>query len=361
MKQTDITHLRLLSQQIETTGFTKIEDLVGWMGAMQAQDYAMAKWAVGVRMPGITEQQVDAALHHGAIIRTHVLRPTWHFVRPEDIRWMLELSAPQIKTSMRSRDRELGLTDDVYKKTNRAIEKMLKGGLHWTREEIIAALEKAKLVADTSQAWHVIVRAELEGILCSGRPTAKKQTYTLLDGWIPDTAKLPKEEALGKLAKTYFNSHGPATSKDFAWWSGLPAADVRTAISLVANEFIQETIGTDSYLWNEPAVKNNPPKNSVYLLPAFDEYLISYKDRTAAIQLSHQAKAFTSNGIFRPVIVVNGTVTGTWRRTIKKDNVLVEPNFLVPATKATKQLLEKAAEAYGQFSGKKATIIYPAS
>lgn len=352
MKQADITRIRLWNQQIESSSFTSVKDLVGWMGAMQAQDYAMAKWAVGTRVPGATEAIVEQALHNGDILRTHVLRPTWHFVRPEDIRWMLALSAPQIMTSMRSRDRELGLDDALYKKTNRALEKMMTGQQHLTREEIMERLKKAKLATDSNQAWHIIVRAEIAGILCSGHPDAKNQTYTLLEERVPPQPEISREDALARLARLYFNSHGPATVKDFAWWSGLPAAAVRTATEGLAAAFIAETIGTDTYWFPDSSHLPVAPKNSVYLLPAFDEYLISYKDRTAAIRLSDQAKAFTNNGIFRPVIVVNGEVTGIWSRNQKKDKVVVTPDFLKPPAKATLQHLYKAAETYGRFYNK---------
>lgn len=352
MKQTDITRIRLWNQQIESTNLHTVKDLVGWMGAMQAQDYAMAKWAIGIRLPGITDAAVEQAIHNGDILRTHVLRPTWHFVRPEDIRWMLEISAPQIKTSMQSRDRELGLDDALYKKTNRALEKMLAGQKHLTREEILTGLKKVKLVSDTSQAWHVIVRAEIAGILCSGMPDNKNQTYALLDERIPAQHKVDRDEALCRLAQLYFNSHGPATTKDFAWWSGLSAAAVRTATETLPSSFIAATIGTETYWLPDSTTLPVAPKNSVYLLPAFDEYLISYKDRTAAIKLTDQARAFTSNGIFRPVIVVNGEVTGTWRRTFKKDKALIQPDFLKPPTKAVAQQLHKAAESYGRFYDK---------
>lgn len=349
----DITRIRLLSQQIAATTLKTVTDVVDWMGAVQAQDYAMSKWAIGTRLPGCTEKQVDEAVHTGQVIRTHVLRPTWHLVKATELPWMLSISAPQIKTSMRSRDKELGLTEDIFSKSNKLIRKTLRDDRHLTREEIMEVLTKAKIASAPEQAWHLLVRAELDAVICSGQIKAQKQTYTLLEERVPGALKLSKEEALGKLAMKYFSSHCPATLKDFVWWSGLPVGDARKGLELVKAQLIAETVGPETYYLPHELATATLPKKTAYLLPAFDEYLISYKDRTAAIQLTDQKKAFTSNGIFRPIIVVDGEVTGIWKRIVKKDIVQVTAELFKPATPTVQRMLTKQAETFAGFLGKK--------
>lgn len=354
MNLKDITRIRLLSQQITATQFKTVTDIVDWMGAVQAQDYAMSRWAIGARLPGCNEDQVDEAVHNGQVIRTHVLRPTWHLVKATELPWMLALSAPQIKTSMRSRDKELGLTEEIFTKSNKLLSKMLRDDQHLTREEIMEVLTKGKVASAPEQAWHLLARAELDAVICSGRIKAQKQTYALLAERIPDGIMLHKEEALGKLAVKYFSSHGPATLKDFIWWSGLPVGDAKKGLELIKSQLIAETVGPETYYLTPQFATITPGrKTTAYLLPAFDEYLISYKDRTAAIPLTDQEKAFTSNGIFRPIIVVDGEVTGIWKRSVKKDVVQIEAELFKPVNATVQRLLGKQAEAFATFLGKK--------
>jgi hypothetical protein len=320
------------------------------MGAMQAQDYAMAKWAIGVRLPGSADRTIKAALDAGEIIRTHVLRPTWHFVSADDIHWMLELTAPHIKAGLKSRHKELELDETIVRKSNAMIEKALRGGKHLTREELVAKLGKAKIPTDDNRAAHLMLRAELDGIVCSGATKGGKQTYALLEDRVPKTKPVPKEEALARLAHRYFASHGPATVQDFVWWSGLSVSAARRALEMAQGRLISETIHAQTLWFAEGAFTTGT--GSVYLLPAFDEFIISYKDRRAALPFENHAKAVSNNGIFRPVVVVNGQVMGTWKRTIKKATVRVETELFQPPGKITTSLIEKAAMHYGHFVGK---------
>ncbi len=160
MNLTDIAKIRLISQQIAETKFKTVKDIVDWMGAMQAQDYAVAKWAIGVRLPNSTDQVIETAINNGEIIRTHLLRPTWHFVSADAIYWMLELTAPQIKASLKSRHKELELSETIFAKSNTIIEKALRGGKHLTREELMAELGKGKIATDDNRASHLLLRAE---------------------------------------------------------------------------------------------------------------------------------------------------------------------------------------------------------
>jgi hypothetical protein len=349
MNLTDIANTRLINQQIERPRFKAVKELVGWMGAMQAQDYGMVKWAIGVRLPNATDRLIETAINNGKIIRTHILRPTWHFVSADDIYWMLALRAAPIKASLRSRFSQLGLSESIVSKSNTIMENKLQGGKHLTREDLLPELTKAGIPTDENRASHLLVWAELDGLVCSGAIKGRKQTYALLEERVPKTALPTREEALARLAKKYFNSHGPATLPDFAWWSGLSGKDASHALELVKLDFHSETIEAQTYWFPQNQTLPLAGKKAVYVLPAFDEYIISYKDRRAALPYEDFDKAVSDNGIFRPIIVVNGQVTGIWKRTIKKDKVLVETTFFKNPDNKTIPLIEKAARGYGKF------------
>ena len=356
MNLKDIASLRLRQQQLTEISFNTPGALVKWMGAMQSQDYNMSKWAIGLRVPGTTDQSIQQAISEGKIIRTHVLRPTWHLVSPDNIRWMLQLSAPHIKPLTKSRDKELELNEKIYTKSNGIIEKSLAGNKHLTREEVMTELSRHKITADGSRASHLMFRAELEGIVCSGKPKGKTHTYTLLDERVPQQKKVSRDEALSKLALIYFTSHAPATVKDFSWWSGLSLSDSRKALDDVKDKMVCEKIGEELY-WFPNGFKNHTDKKtSAHFLPAFDEYIISYKDRTAALALEHQPTAFTSNGIFRPVVLVNGKGIGIWSRSVKKEALGIHVTFFKSPSKSARILLEKEVERLGFFLNKKADL-----
>jgi len=356
MNPTYISTLRLHNQQIVSTNFKTVKELVGWMGAMQAQDYNQAKWAIGVRLPHLTEVQIESEFNSGEILRTHLMRPTWHFVSADDIYWLLELTAKQIKSTTKSRHRDLGLTENELKKSKEVLVKSLEGNRSLTREELSVELNRAGINTFEQRLPHILMDAEIDGIICSGAISGKKQTFTLLAERVPEKKTFTKEEALALLAKKYFTSHGPATLPDFIWWSGLPVSDARKALEMNKANLISETIGTDTYWFSDSINIPTPLPASVYLLPAFDEYLISYKNRSAAITADHHAKAISNNGIFWPVIVVNGQISGLWKRTIKKDMVLIELDHFRPHNKKEIGLIEKAAESFGYFSGKKTEV-----
>jgi len=357
VKPLDIPLLRLINQQILESKFTMAKEVVGWMGAMQAQDFNMAKWAVGSRFMNSTNKLVESAIDDGQIIRTHLLRPTWHFVSADDIHWMLDLTAPRIKASMRSRDKELGLTDEVIRKSNSILENALEGGMHLSREELVAKLEESHIVNDNNRASHVLMRAELDGIICSGKIKNNKQTYTLLSERVPKTTTLNRDEALYLLALKYFTSHCPATLQDFVWWSGLSVVDAKKALEMVKSKFVSETINDQIYWFTSTINISKPNKDLVHLLPAFDEYLISYKDRTASLPLENHIKAVSNNGIFKPIIVINGKVVGIWKRTIKKDKIILETASFQSHNISIQRMIAEASTYYEKFMNKKIEII----
>ena len=359
MNPFDISSFRLRNQQIAGTKFRTVKDLVGWMGAMQAQDYAMAKWAVGARLPGSTDKTIEESFNKGEILRTHLLRPTWHFVSSNDIYWLLELTAPHIKASLKSRHKDLGLNNDIFDKSGKTIEEALTSGKHLTREEIIKALKKAKIQLEAQQGYvHLILSAELTGIICSGEMRGREQTYALLAERVLKKEKLNRDEALTRLAVKYFTSHGPATVQDFVWWSGLPVRDAKKALEMAASNLISETIGEQTYWFSKMAISSVAGDKSVYLLPAYDEFLISYRERSHSLSSEKQARAISSNGIFRPVIVLDGQTIGLWKRLTKKERVIVGIHLFQPPSKNLKGLIEKAAAVYGEYLDRKTEIVW---
>jgi hypothetical protein len=352
MTHNDISNLRLINQKIAGSECKTPKEVVSWMGAMQAQEYSMAKWAIGARLPGSTEKAIESAIDKGEIIRTHLLRPTWHFVASDDIYWLLDLTAPQIRSAMKSNDKRLELDETVFRKSNEILEKALEGGNHLTREELMNLLKSGGINTSVNRSSHLLMHAELDGILCSGITKNNKQTYASLPERVPEKTILNHDEALAKLARMYFRSHGPATLKDFTWWSGLPAGRARLALEMVKSEFVAETIISETYWFSAFNPEANQNKEKVSFLPAFDEFIISYKDRTSVLHSDNHKKAVSSNGIFRPVLVVNGKVEGIWRRTINKAKVVVETGFFQKPAIINHEVLQKAISAYEKYTAK---------
>ena len=345
-----IKTIRTQSQQLATPLFEKPKELVAWMGAIQAQDYNMSKWAIGVRLQGAKLSDIENALQKGEILRTHVMRPTWHLVAAEDIRWMLQLSKERIKSSSKSRDADLGITEKIFSRVLDIIGKILAGNNHLTRQEIALKLNEYGIKTDCALMIHYMQRAEVEGLVCSGIDKGTKQTYALIDERALPTAQPTKEETLAKLATNYFQSHSPASLQDFAWWSGLSAANCKYAVNLITKDIDTNKFSTFGGLITHNLYKSETKNISqIHFLPTFDEYLISYKDRTHVIDLQHQPKAFTKNGTFYPIIMCDGKIVGAWSKIVKKGRVEVNPVFFENDFKPNKTQLEKAKNRYIEF------------
>ncbi len=316
MTAASILQLRLQNQQLSGSTFKEPEQVVQWMGALQAQEYTSCKWALGLRTPDSTDTLIEQAIDKGSIIRTHVLRPTWHLVHSSDIRWMLALTAPRIHAFNAFGYRQMELTDAIFKKADRVLTKALKGGKHLTRAELQLAFKEAKIKTNDLRFIHILMHAELDAVVCNGARQGKQFTYALLDERIPPAPAFKKEEALMKLTERYFQSHGPATLQDYTWWSGLTAKDAQLGLELVKPGLIPETLEDKTYwMSNKTAsVKTTP---SAFLLPAFDEYTVAYKDRSLAVNA--EAAKLTGNGISKPLLLLNGKVKGIWKRNDKKN------------------------------------------
>jgi hypothetical protein len=330
----EISLRRLKGQQIAGSSFTKPPDVVAFMGAMQAQDYSMARWAIGVRLPHATQAQIQGAIDIGEIIRTHVLRPTWHLVSPKDVSWMLTLTSPYIRAALKSRHRELEFTPAIVKKGCRIIEKAIAHSGALTREEIVQKLQAGNINTAEQRAVHLLLLAELDQLICSGPLKGNKNTFALFSDRVPQSKALHREEAAATLCMKYFESHGPATVQDFTWWSGLPPGEAKKALASVNAQLMSETVGSTTY-WFKASAAAHTTEDTLFLLPAFDEFVISYKDRSASLALSHNGRAISSNGIFRAMIVYNGQVIGLWKKTRVRNKHLIETD-LFPKLKISK-------------------------
>lgn len=357
MTLSEISNIRLKNQKISDASNDDIKNIVYRMGAMQAQEFGMSKWALGIRSLNSTEQLINNAINNGEIIRTHVMRPTWHYVSPEDIYWMLDLTAHRIKNSMRARNRELELTEEVFTKCRNIIEKAFSTKKSITREEFGSEFNRSGINTDNNRLSHILFEFELNKIICSGEIQGTKPTYSLLTEKVPVKKTLNKEESLAELAKRYFTSHGPATIKDFAWWSGLPLGEARKGLETVKNHFVSEDINHKTYWFSDNSL-TNVPEYTFFLLPAFDEFLISYNDRSASLLDVFSKKTISINGMFYPIVVVNGQVCGLWKRTVKKDKVIIETNlFDKSLSKKLKHSINESANKFGSFLNKETEVV----
>jgi hypothetical protein len=324
-------------------------DVVSWMGAIQAQDYGMSKWAVGVRLrSALGIDAVEKAFNDGRILRTHVMRPTWHLVSPANIRWMLKLTAEHIKSCARSRDRKLEITESIYTKTNNLIENILRGHRALNLIEIASELIPSGIVTDETRMNHLILRAEIEGIVCSGVIKRGKPTYSLLEERVPPARELSVEESLARLADIYFRSHSPAGVYDFAWWSGMSIARCRQAIDLIKSSLIMDQwYGRTT--WVHQSAKVSPIEGQLYTLPAFDEYVIGYKERSSVLEMSHYHDAISAQGVFYPFIVYDGVVIGRWRKYVLGKVMSIEPSFFSGYNTVSREMFDAASERCKRF------------
>jgi len=338
---------RLANQHLAGRPLATPQAVVARLGAIQGQDYAGAKWAIGQRTASATNADVEAALDDGTLLRTHVLRPTWHIVLADDIRWMLELTASRVRARMAVYDRRLGLDDAVFARSNRALENALRGGRHVTRSEAAQILTKAGIdAAETQRLGHLMMRAELDGVVVSGARRGKQSTYALLDERAPSALKLSRDVALAKLARIYFTTRGPATLQDFGWWSGLTIADARRAVDAAGNLLRAEEIDGREY-WSGPARRVTRPKSPfVRLLSNYDEYFIAYKDRSAIS--SAPVKRQWAPGLNDHVLAIDGRLVGRWTREFKKSEVVVEVHSRRLARDECDAIVEQG-ERFGAF------------
>src|SRR5882672_12876990 len=252
MKHDIIAPLRMRTQRLWGTRFDTPQEVVRWLTALQAQEFPMAQWSIAQRTRGATHTDVAEALATGVVVRTHVLRPTWHFALGEDIRWLLQVTAPRVHALNAYYNKQHELDKKLFTKSNALLAKALEGGTHVTRRELAAALKRGGIRARGPRLAYIMMRAELEAIVCSGAMRGKQHTYALLDERAPKAKALGEEAALAQFTKRYFTSRGPATVTDFSRWSSLTAAEGRAGLALVGKELESKVIDGKTY-WFGPA------------------------------------------------------------------------------------------------------------
>lgn len=351
MNLSDIARLRLTNQHLVGAGLATASDVVAVLGAVQAQDYAAAKWAIAQRMRGAIDRDVEQAVTDGSIVRTHILRPTWHFVSPRDIRWMLALTVPRVNAAMAYHHRTLGLDVAAFRRSGRALTRALRGGKALTRIDLAKVLTRAGLdVTGEQRLVQMLMSAELDGIVCNGPRQGKQQTYALIEERLGAVASIERDEALARLSKIYFETRGPATAADFAWWGGLTMLDAKRAVEVVQSHLEQKSVGAKTYWFaSSPSAKGSTSPHA-WLLPNFDEYFVAYRDRSSGVQRLEKAGIHvTKMSVLGNVIVVDGQLVGTWKRTFAKKAVLVKINLLTHLTRAEKNAVASAVERYREF------------
>ena len=350
--------LRLRSQLVSPTRpeLRKPVDVVRWMTAMQAQDFPGAKWAVGLRLPGSTDSTIEAALADGSVVRSWPLRGTLHFVAAEDLPWLLALSRERmIKRSASTLSAE-GLTPAVLGRADDAARAALTGGGVLTRDELYELLAESGVSTAGQARYHALWYLCQTGTLCMGPPRGKSQTFVLLDEWVKHPRRLGRAEALAELALRYFLSHGPATERDFAWWSSLTLTDAREGLGGVASRLQKVQVDGDDY-YLSPDLPDSPPLAEPRMLPGFDEYLLGYTDRSVALTDEHSPLVFPGrNGMFLPTMVVDGAVAGIWKRTIAAREVTFTLQPFTPLPAGTTAALGAAAGEYAAFLGREARV-----
>ena len=357
MKESDVPLRRLRAQRLAGPAarqFASARDAVHWMGAVQSQDYVAAKWAVGQRVKECTEAAFDEAFSRGDVLRTHVLaahlalrdarRPA---LDARSHRAARECATCALRPPVRTRSAHL-------RSQPAAIAKALEGGEHRTRDELGDVLEREKIAVQPGAAQEHLARRGARGPDLQRTPAWQNHTYALVEERTPTAAPSPgRDDALAELARRFFVSHGPATIKDYVWWSGLTVADARSGVESATPRLAREVVGPKTYLFEDREPTRFRDDGAVYLLPCFDEYVVAYVDRTCLLDPRHRSKLDArSNPLFQNVIVRDGRIVGSWQRTLKKDYVSVTTRLFVRFGAPEKAALAAAIERYAQFVGR---------
>lgn len=323
--------------------------------AVQSQDYLGAAWAVSQRLDGATSAEIDRAFDAGELIRTHVLRPTWHFVAPEDLRWLLALTGPRLQRGDLHRRRALEIDDGVIVPTLRVFEATIGEAGPQTRLELRAALARAGIEADAGRLAHLLMHAELEALVCSGPRRDGAQTFALVEQRVPPSAARSREEALAELARRYVASHGPAQDVDLAWWSGLNLGEVRRGLREASPALESEVIDGRTFWFADAASPARLPA-TMHLLPNYDELLVAFRDRADGLHPGLPAGARVAQEILNHVIVRDGVVVGRWYRPTVASGPVVRLEPRVPLESGDRERLSGAVGRYARFLGRELAV-----
>jgi DNA glycosylase AlkZ-like len=331
--------------------FAGPSDVVRHHLAMQAQEYGPAKWSIGQRSDGVLDADVDRAVEEGSIVRTHILRPTWHFVAREDLRWLMALSGPRVQQGNAGRYRRLGLDTKAFDRATKVIARELDGGARRTRDQLAEALDRSRLDRAGQRMPHILMHLELELVIGSGGLDGKRQTYVLLDGRIPSSPPIQRDEALAELVRRYLGSHGPSSLKDLSWWSGLTIGDLRGALADLGDEVRSEE--TDGFtLWSLSTADPRPPAaRGAQLLQTYDELVVGYTEsRFVGDPANELARAaWLERSLPTGLLLLDDRVGGHWRRTFERGGVRIEAHLYEEPTPATTRAVDAVAKRFGRF------------
>lgn len=348
-KDVDILETRLHNHHLVHPDFTTAHEVISYYGGLQAQDFPAAKWAIALRMKNGTDKMVESDFNEGKILRTHMMRPTWHFVTPEDIRSIQLLTAPRVHAMNAYMKRKGGVDDTILNKGISIFSKALQKKNYLTRHELASELADNGISASGPNLAYIVMHAELEGLICSGPRKGKQFSYALLDERVPQQKQIQRDEALAKLTLQYFTSHGPAQLKDFSWWSGLTAKDALEGIDMIKSKLETLEVDNKTYWFVEQSNIRDIPKPYALLLSIFDEYTIAYKDRSDIGDERYVEKLLGMGAALTAVITIDGKIAGTWKRLLKKDSVKITLNPFRNISVGEKKAIEKECHRYGKF------------
>ena len=361
MDQRQIARLRLDNQRLSGPPLESIESVVSWLGAVQAQDWAPGKWSVGQRASGLTDASLDAALADGRILRTHILRPTWHVVLPADIRWMQAVTADRVHVFSRHQLKVTGLDAPTLRRAFDLLGTALSGERRLTRPQVQAEFAAAGIVASGPRLAYILMQAELDLLITSGGLAGRQQTYALLDEVAPVYGALAIEgdEALAELTRRYFTSRGPSTVADFTWWSSLTVAEARRGLAMVESELEQMNIDGLDYWSVGFDVSSAAPSPRAHFVQGLDEYFVGYQRTRAAADvagLGLEPAGFV-DGFFHAV-VIDGQLVAAVRRVAQKDGVTFETRLLRPLSAGEEGEVMAAAARYAAFLGTQVRVTW---
>jgi len=342
--RSQLTRLRLAAQWIaRPRPGASAADVVRHLTAMQAQDFAGAKWSVALRSTTLTEAAVEAAIAGRSIVRSWPMRGTLHFAAPEDLGWILGLTGARGMRAAAGRHCQLGLEEADFDRAADVAREHLSGARLLTRPALLETWDDAGISTAGQRGAHLLVNLSQMGVLVFGPREGKQHTFTLLDDWVPQPRRLEGDEALGEFARRYFASHGPATVRDFAWWSSLTLTQARAAVAIARPD---ELVIDDTTYYLDAATE--PALGGLHLLPGFDEYLLGYQDRSAALAKEHfELVVPGGNGMFMSTVVVDGEVTGLWRRTVTASGLDVTISPFAGETPDTARAVARYAKYLG--------------
>jgi hypothetical protein len=345
----DIARARLSNQLLGNRKKKAPGEVVAWLGAVQAQDFAAAKWALGLRLHQATDSAVEKAFNDGAILRAHVMRPTWHFLTPQDLRSVQALSRPRAQAGMAAGYRKLELDRRLLSRCHRVLADELRGGRHLTRSELSARLAGKRIQASGQRLAYILIHAEFEALICSGPRRGRQFTYALVEERVPQAAVLSAEEALAGWTLRYFLSHGPAQAKDFAWWSGLTLQEALRGLQMTAGQLRRESVNGNTYWLSPNTDVDRAGRPEALLLSLYDEYTIAYRDRSPQDAERHVERLISLGNTVTSVLVLEGRITGTWKRIIGRAQVEIVARPFRKLRKAEVQAIERAASRYAAF------------